>query len=211
MASKEDIRSSRRLHRRTLSPEHLARAGKLLAEHGTAWAATVSPAASGTFAVYLGVAFEPPTIPLINSLHQAGHRVLLPVCEPGRLLSWVHWTPETVFVRSSYAPIDEPEGERLESSVVAGTAGIFMPATAVDLDGNRIGQGGGYYDRLLQGLDASGGRPPTIAVVFDDDLLPSGSIPAEAFDQPVRQVLTPSGVIQLHPGVEQADRGRVGK
>ena len=114
----------------------------------------------------------------------------------------MYWTPETGFVRSSYAPIDEPEGERLESSVVAGAAGIFMPATAVDRDGNRIGQGGGYYDRLLQGLDASSGRPPTIAVVFDDDLLPSGSIPAEAFDRPVRQVLTPSGVVQLHDAAE---------
>jgi len=158
----------------------------------------VSPDAPATFAVYLGVSFEPPTIPLIESLYASGHQVLLPVCEPGRLLSWVHWTPETAFVRSSYAPIDEPVGERLPSSVIAGAAGIFMPATAVDRDGNRIGQGGGYYDRLLQGLDASGGRPPTIAVVFDDDLLPEGSIPAEAFDRPVRQVLTPSGIVEVH-------------
>ncbi|WP_286139762.1 5-formyltetrahydrofolate cyclo-ligase [Arthrobacter sp. Rue61a] len=198
MPSKEDIRSSRRLHRRTLTPEHIASAGESLARHGTTWAARVSPGTAATFAVYLGVAFEPPTLPLIRSLHEAGHRVLLPVCEPGRQLSWVYWTPSTAFVRSSYAPIDEPEGERIESSVIAGAAGIFMPATAVDRDGNRIGQGGGYYDRLLQGLDASGGRPPTIAVLYDDDLLPSGSIPAEAFDRPVRQVLTPSGIVQLH-------------
>ena len=200
MASKEDIRSSRRLHRRTLTPEHIAAAGESLARHGTAWAAEASSGGAATFAVYLGVAFEPPTIPLIQSLHEAGHQVLLPVCEPGRLLSWVYWTPSTAFVRSAYAPIDEPEGERLESSVVANAAGIFMPATAVDRDGNRIGQGGGYYDRLLQGLDAAGQRPATIAVVYDDDLLPSGSIPAEAFDRPVRQVLTPSGVVQLHHG-----------
>ncbi|WP_309073166.1 5-formyltetrahydrofolate cyclo-ligase [Paenarthrobacter sp.] len=202
MASKEDIRSSRRLHRRTLTPEQIATAGESLARHGTAWAAEASLGGAATFAVYLGVAFEPPTLPLIHSLHQAGHQVLLPVCEPGRLLSWVYWTPATAFVRSAYAPIDEPEGERLESNVIAKAAGIFMPATAVDRDGNRIGQGGGYYDRLLQGLDAAGQRPPTIAVVYDDDLLPSGSIPAEAFDRPVRQVLTPLGVVQLQDGPE---------
>ncbi|MCT9869460.1 5-formyltetrahydrofolate cyclo-ligase [Paenarthrobacter aurescens] len=197
MASKEDIRSSRRLHRRTLRPDQIATAGASIARHGTAWAGTVSPGTAATFAVYVGVAFEPPTMPLIEALHDAGHRVLLPVCEPGRQLSWVYWTPSTIFVRSAYAPIDEPEGERLESRVIAGTAGIFMPATAVDRDGNRIGQGGGYYDRLLHGLDAAGQRPPTIAVVYDDDLLPSGSIPAEAFDRPVREVLTPSGVVRL--------------
>jgi 5-formyltetrahydrofolate cyclo-ligase len=196
MATKEEIRSSRRFHRRSLAPEQIAAAGASIARHGTDWAATRAPA-TGTFAVYVGVAFEPPTLPLIQALHDAGHRILLPVCEPERQLSWVYWTPSTVFVRSSYAPIDEPEGERLESSVIADAAGIFMPATAVDRDGNRIGQGGGYYDRLLQGLDASGQRPPTIAVVYDDDLLPSGSIPAEAFDRPVREVLTPSGSIRL--------------
>lgn len=197
MASKEDIRSSSRLHRRTLSPEQIAAAGASIAQHGTAWAAAASSGTAATFAVYVGVAFEPPTLPLIHSLHDAGHKILLPVCEPGRQLSWVFWTPSTVFVRSSYAPIDEPEGERLESQVVAGAAGIFMPATAVDRDGNRIGQGGGYYDRLLHGLDDAGRRPPTIAVVYDDDLLPSGSIPAEAFDRPVREVLTPSGLVRL--------------
>ncbi|MFE4197431.1 5-formyltetrahydrofolate cyclo-ligase [Paenarthrobacter sp. NPDC056912] len=197
MATKEEIRSNRRLQRRTLTPEQIATAGASIARHGTAWAGSVSEGNSGTFAVYLGVAFEPPTLPLIEALHHAGHQVLLPVCEPDRQLSWVYWTPSTEFVRSSYAPIDEPKGERLDSSVVAGAAGIFMPATAVDQDGNRIGQGGGYYDRLLHVLDSSGRRPPTIAVVYDDDLLPPGAIPAEAFDRPVREVLMPSGIARL--------------
>ncbi|MFC8040813.1 5-formyltetrahydrofolate cyclo-ligase [Paenarthrobacter sp. NPDC057355] len=197
MASKEDIRRSRRLYRRALSPEQIAAAGEALAQHGTAWANAITTGEPARFAVYVGVAFEPPTMPLLEALHNAGHEVLLPVCEPERQLSWVYWTPSTVFERSTYAPIDEPLGERLDSSVVATAAGIFMPATAVDRDGNRIGQGGGYYDRLLHGLDASGQRPPTVAVVYDADLLPSGSIPAEAFDRPVREVLTPSGVVAL--------------
>jgi 5-formyltetrahydrofolate cyclo-ligase len=204
MASKEDIRSSRRLYRRGLSTEQVAQAGESIARHGLDWAAQISGASNAAFAIYVGVSHEPPTMPLIAALHNSGHQVLLPVCEPGRQLSWVYWTPETAFVRSGYAPIDEPEGERLDSAVVSGVAGIFMPATAVDLDGNRIGQGGGYYDRLLQYLDASGGRPPTIAVVYDDDVLPSGAIPAEPFDRPVLEALTPSGIITL--GVGESSR-----
>ncbi|MBU8867023.1 5-formyltetrahydrofolate cyclo-ligase [Paenarthrobacter aromaticivorans] len=200
MASKEDIRSSRRLYRRSLSKEQLAQAGESIARHGLAWARKISAGSPRTFAVYVGVSHEPPTMPLIAGLHDAGHQVLLPVCEAGRQLSWVYWTPETAFVRSDYAPIDEPEGERLDSAVVSAVAGIFMPATAVDRDGNRIGQGGGYYDRLLQHLDNSGGRPPTIAVVYDDDVLPSGAIPAEPFDRPVPDALTPSGIITLGGG-----------
>lgn len=198
MESKEKIRSARRLQRRTRTPEQIAAAGEELARHGVAWAKNVSGGSPATFTVYLGVAFEPPTLPLIEALHQEGHRILLPVCEPDRLMTWVEWTPETTFVRSTYAPIDEPEGERLSSAVAgAEAAGIFMPATAVDGDGNRIGQGGGYYDRFLQGLEASAKRPRTIAVTYDDDVLPSGAIPAEAFDQPVSEVLTPSGIVRL--------------
>ncbi|MFI2562987.1 5-formyltetrahydrofolate cyclo-ligase [Paenarthrobacter sp. NPDC018779] len=197
MASKEEIRAARRLHRRTLTPEQIAIAGDALAAHGTAWAKEVSDGVPGTFTVYLGVAFEPPTLPLIEALHQDGHRILLPVCEPDRQLSWVFWTPETVFLRSEYAPIDEPEGERHGADAASHADGIFMPATAVDGDGNRIGQGGGYYDRFLQGLAASGRQPRTIAVTYDDDVLPSGAIPAEPFDQPVTEVLTPSGIVRL--------------
>ena len=62
---------------------------------------------------------------------------------------------------------------------------LFMPATAVDRDGNRIGQGGGYYDVFQSHLAAAGRDIPRAAVVFDDELLPAGSIPAEPFDRPV--------------------------
>ncbi|MBO1267265.1 5-formyltetrahydrofolate cyclo-ligase [Arthrobacter cavernae] len=206
MASKEEIRSEHRRLRKTLSPTQLEDAGSGVAVHGADWAAGRAGGAPAAFAVYLGVSFEPPTLLLMAALHAAGHRVLLPVCEPSRQLSWVLWTPSTPFVSSSYAPINEPVGERLPSTAAASAAGIFLPATAVDRDGNRIGQGGGYYDRLLDFLDSSGVRPPTIAVVYDSEVLPAGTIPAEPFDRPVAEALTPSGVVRLGPG-STADPG----
>ena len=130
-------------------------------------------------------------------LHAAGHRVLLPVCEEHRQLSWVEWTPNTVFHRSRFAPIDEPDGDRLDSAAVADAQGIFLPATAVDASGSRIGQGGGYYDRLLEKLDEAGRRPPAVAVVFSDEVLPAGTIPAEPLDRPVAGALTPDGEVRF--------------
>lgn len=200
MASKEEIRTRHRALRKALSQLQLEDAGSGVARHGAGWAADRAGGAVAAFAVYLGVSFEPPTLPLMVALHAAGHRVLLPVCEPARQLSWVQWTPATEFVRSRFAPIDEPVGERLPSTVVASVAGIFLPATAVDSGGNRIGQGGGYYDRLLDFLDSSGVLPATIAVVYDNEVLPAGTIPAESFDRPVAEALTPSGVVRLGPG-----------
>jgi len=197
MPSKEEIRSTHRLRRAALSAAGLEAAGAGIARHGLQWATMVAGGERSIFAVYLGVGFEPPTLPLIAALHATGHRVLLPVCGPDRTLSWVYWTPATRFVRSSYAPIEEPVGEQHGTEAMREAAGIFAPATAVDLSGNRIGQGGGYYDKFLAGLEAEGLPVPAAAVVFDDEVLPAGRIPAEPFDRKIPVAVTPSRLTKL--------------
>ena len=202
---KDEIRSRHRLRRAALAQADLDAAGAALARHGLAWASALADGGHGTFAAYVGVGSEPPTLPLLAALHDAGHRVLLPVCEPELTLSWVYWTPETEFVRSRYARIQEPAGERLGTSVMLGANGIFLPATALDRTGNRIGQGGGYYDKFLAALAElpwtgtvpETGPLPTAALVYDAEILPAGSIPAESFDRKVASALTPGGLVPL--------------
>ncbi|HSU48809.1 MAG TPA: 5-formyltetrahydrofolate cyclo-ligase [Arthrobacter sp.] len=199
-AVKEDIRAAHRRRRAALTPAQLEAAGAALAVHGEAWAGTVAGDRPGTACVYLGVGHEPPTVPLMTALHGSGHKVLLPVCEPGRELSWVFWTPDTGFERSQYAPILEPTGPRHGPETAGGAAVLFIPATAVDMAGNRIGQGGGYYDKFLGHLATAGKEIPLAAVIYDEELLPAGRIPAEEFDRPVAAVLTPSGYRPLAGG-----------
>jgi 5-formyltetrahydrofolate cyclo-ligase len=206
MASKEEIRSNHRARRSALPPTAQDAAAAGIAHHGLEWASGLARGRQGIFAAYLGVGAEPPTLPLLIALADAGHRVLLPVCEPEIELSWVYWTPQSGFVRSRYAPIQEPVGERHGTAVMRDAAAIILPATAVDFSGNRIGQGGGYYDKFLTALaklsPASGGASdaaplPTAAVVYDTEVLPAGSIPAEPFDRKVDAALTPGGIIRL--------------
>lgn len=206
MPSKKEIRASHRSGRADLSPEALVDAGSRIAEHGLRWAGPLAAGAPASFAAYLSAGSEPPTRPLLAALYEAGHCILLPVCEPGLALSWVYWTPATALARSAYAPIEEPAGKRFGTEVITKAAGIILPATAVDLSGNRIGQGGGYYDVFLASLgrlvprDGESGRAaflPTAAVVFDAEVLPAGTIPAEPFDQKVSAALTPGGLIRL--------------
>jgi 5-formyltetrahydrofolate cyclo-ligase len=214
MASKEEIRSGHRAARSALPPAAQDAAAAGIASHGLQWASELASGRQGTFAAYLGVGAEPPTLPLLTALVDAGHRVLLPVCEPDIELSWVYWTPLSGFVRSRYAPIQEPVGERHGTGVMRDATAIFLPATAVDFSGNRIGQGGGYYDKFLAALaampSASSGASdgasdgafegvalPTAAVVYDTEVLPAGSIPAESFDRKVDTALTPGGIIRL--------------
>ncbi|MFE4227557.1 5-formyltetrahydrofolate cyclo-ligase [Arthrobacter sp. NPDC056886] len=206
MASKEEIRSSHRARRSALplAAQDAAAAG--IARHGLQWASGLARGRRAIFAAYLGVGAEPPTLPLLTALTGAGHRVLLPVCEPEIELSWVYWTPQSDFVRSRYAPIQEPVGDRHGTAIMRDATAIILPATAVDFSGNRIGQGGGYYDKFLAALatlspaagEASDAAAlPTAAVVYDTEVLPAGSIPAESFDRKVDAALTPDGIIRL--------------
>ncbi|MHC6230276.1 5-formyltetrahydrofolate cyclo-ligase [Arthrobacter sp. MMS24-T111] len=198
--AKDDIRAAHRRRRAARTEAELDAAGSDLARHGEAWAASVTAGRPGNVCVYLGVGKEPPTMPLVHALHDSGHKVLLPVCEPDRELSWVFWSPNTIFERSRYAPILEPAGHRHGPEVAGSAAALIIPATAVDLSGNRIGQGGGYYDTFLGRLATAGKEIPLAAVIYDDELLPAGRIPAEEFDRPVPGVLMPSGYRGLAGG-----------
>ena len=71
---------------------------------------------------------------------------------------------------------------------------IVVPALAVSLDGTRLGQGGGWYDRTLPHRAP---LAPVAAVVFDDEVLAPGSIPREVHDVRVDAIITPTRVIGI--------------
>ncbi|WP_457963052.1 5-formyltetrahydrofolate cyclo-ligase [Arthrobacter sp. D1-29] len=195
--AKEIIRARHRQRRAQMAPGEREAAGGRLAVNGLEWAQGMAAEEASTFGVYLGVGSEPPTVPLINALHGQGHKILLPVCEPDRHLSWVYWSPEVNFVRSRYAPILEPDGVRHGLDVMEGVAALVIPATALDKSGNRIGQGGGYYDVFLASLATRVPQLPLAAMIYDEELLPAGTIPSEEFDRKVPAALMPSGVVRL--------------
>lgn len=66
---------------------------------------------------------------------------------------------------------------------------IFIPGAAFDLKGNRVGYGGGYYDRFLPQLRAG---VPKIALAFSCQVL--SEVPTESFDQKVDALITEEGV-----------------
>lgn len=64
---------------------------------------------------------------------------------------------------------------------------LIVPLAAFDAAGNRIGYGGGFYDRSLQLLRAKG-AVTAIGLAFASQELPL--IPAESFDQPLDLIVT---------------------
>jgi 5-formyltetrahydrofolate cyclo-ligase len=61
---------------------------------------------------------------------------------------------------------------------------------AFDRHGYRLGQGGGYYDRTVQALRASG-RVWAIGLAYAGQERPA--VPREAHDQPLDAILTETG------------------
>ena len=72
-----------------------------------------------------------------------------------------------------------------------------MPLVAFDRAGNRLGQGGGYYDRALAG--PSDLRPVTIGVAHAFQQVES--VPVEPWDVALDAVVTEDGLLDFAAGV----------
>jgi 5-formyltetrahydrofolate cyclo-ligase len=66
---------------------------------------------------------------------------------------------------------------------------VLVPGLAFDAHGQRLGRGGGFYDRLLAQLPD---RVQRIGVCFDEQCV--GGVPVDAHDQCVNMLVTPTGV-----------------
>lgn len=142
-----------------------------------------------TVLAYASFGSEVDTAALIEGLWAKGCRVCLPVIEADGRMHAAVYAPEGVLQRNRYG-IDEP----VEGAVVpAEQIDIaFVPGLAFDDAGNRLGYGGGYYDRYLA-------EAPTkhVALAFAAQLLPA--LDAQPWDVPMHAVIAETG--ETLPGI----------
>jgi 5-formyltetrahydrofolate cyclo-ligase len=120
--------------------------------------------AANRVAGYAAFRTEPPTADALALCRE----VLLPVLLPDRDLDW-----------------EASDGTLLGPDAIATCDVVLVPALAVDHSGNRLGRGGGSYDRALRRA-----RGLTIAVLYDDELV--DALPVEPHDVVVGAVVMPS-------------------
>jgi 5-formyltetrahydrofolate cyclo-ligase len=148
---------------------------------------------AGTIAAYYSVGTEPDTRGLIFALWKRGSYVVLPVLLPDGDLDWASYEGPGSLApgpRGVLQPVEPVRG----TGTVARADVVLVPALAVDMQGRRLGRGGGSYDRALARV---GPQVPTIALLYDSELLPS--VPAEEHDQAVRAVARPEQGITWLP------------
>ena len=151
---------------------------------------------AGTVAAYYSVGTEPDTRGLVYALWKRGTYVLLPLLLPDGDLDWASYEGPDSLVpgpRGLAEPGEPPRG----AGTVARADVVLAPALAVDPAGNRLGRGGGSYDRALARV---GPLVPLIALVYDAELL--SHVPAEPHDTPVRAAVRPAtGITWLSAGI----------
>lgn len=158
--------------------------GRLIAEHVMDLEEIRRACTEGLpVACYVSREDEPPTDALRAALMDAGAVLLLPRIE-GEDLVWVHITPDTSWVTNRWR-IEEPAGPAFDET----PAVWIIPGLAIDADGYRLGQGGGYYDRALAHVSDD---VPVIAIVFESEVL--AEVPREDHDRRVDIVVTPERV-----------------
>ncbi|MEZ9229689.1 5-formyltetrahydrofolate cyclo-ligase [Vibrio amylolyticus] len=144
-------------------------------------------------AIYLSTDGEVNTTPLIEWLWAQGKSVYLPVLHPfskGQLL-FLHYTPDTPVVLNKYQII-EPKLNQTLVKPVAELDLICTPLVAFDSTGQRLGMGGGYYDRTLGTWFKR--KEGAIPIGLAHDCQHVEALPTEAWDVPLPKIVTPSRV-----------------
>jgi 5-formyltetrahydrofolate cyclo-ligase len=125
---------------------------------------------------------EPGTVDINRELLIRGVTLLLPRLLPDNDLEWVRWDGSENSL-AAHGNLQEPHGFAFTdlSSIDA----VILPALHVDRSGNRLGQGGGSYDRALAKLTCW-----KIALVHHGELT-SDPLPTDEHDQRVSAAATP--------------------
>lgn len=145
---------------------------------------------AANFMLYYPLPDEVDTRPLMERLFSAGRRVFLPVTEPGSEIMVVEIREEDLHsLVEGHLGIPVPkEGKRSEPSVIDF---VIVPGRAFDRRCNRLGRGGGYYDKFLASLKPG---VPKVAIAFACQIV--DEVPVGAHDTPVNAVVSEDEVIR---------------
>ncbi len=139
-------------------------------------------------AAYASVAGEPDSWEVIDALAAGGTRILLPVI--GREPNWA-WYAGRDQLAPAWRGILQPTGDPLGAAALAEAEWIWVPGLAATTTGDRLGTGGGWYDRALRHADPA---TPVGLLLFDGEVLEA--LPTQPWDHRVDWILTASATLR---------------
>lgn len=140
--------------------------------------------------VYASFRSEVDTLKYLNDIAAAGKKLVLPLVAKEHKALRLYEVKDRSELVPGYMGIPEPgitEGREVELKDIDI---VIIPGTGFDIQGNRLGYGGGYYDRLLGNAEK---HILTIALAFEEQI--TEHIPAEQHDIKMDIIITDKRVI----------------
>ena len=186
---KAQLRKERLAVRDAVAAELRAANSTALAEYGGE-AIDVSPGI--VIAGFLPIRSEADIRPLLELLRGRGARVCVPVIIDKQTIVFRELIEAGSLLPGSFGTFAPPDDAALLEPDI-----LLVPLSAFDRTGQRIGYGGGYYDRAIALLRRKGRARRLIGIAFDCQEVPS--VPAEPHDVRLDAILTESGLRIFSP------------
>ena len=173
---KKELRRIIREKKRAMTVEAIEAASRRL---GELFVETEEYKNAKTIYGYLPYNQEVRTVPMLQKALDDGKKVAVPKVY-GDDMKFIYMDDLSA-VSEGYAGIPEPtaDGPVAEDT----TALVLMPGMAFTKNGDRMGYGGGFYDKFL----ASEPEHPTVALCYEFQMVES--LPTAEYDIPVDKVL----------------------
>ena len=146
--------------------------------------------------IYISNDGEIDTSLIIEHLWQLNQRIYVPLIHPfckGNLL-FQRYEKNSPMSVNRYG-IVEPKLDCSQVCPVEQLDVLFTPLVAFDLSGNRLGMGGGYYDRTLAKYYREKlNQPEVIGLAHECQLVEQ--VPTECWDVPLKTIITPKRCYQ---------------
>ena len=146
-----------------------------------------------TLFIYVNFRSELETLELINRCLGQGIRVAVPLVEAATysMIPFLIQDPEKDLV-PGYYDIPEPDPQKCLRVTGREIDAAVIPGSVFDINGGRLGYGGGYYDRFLVN-DAP--QAKRIGLAFEMQIVEN--VPVEPHDQPLDILVTEKRIVNI--------------
>lgn len=186
MTSKSVVRTAMRRLRQGLHPAERQERSRRVAEHLWGLEAFVQ---RERVLFYAAQGDEVDTLPILTRWVAEGRRAIFPRVEGGEMI--LVEVSSLTDLCPGYRGLLEPRPGGGRAIPPEQVEVALVPGLAFDLKGNRLGQGGGHYDRVLARLSPAS---MTIGLAFEFQVLER--LPVEVHDVPVDLIVTERRVIE---------------
>ena len=195
MSARNSIRKTMREKRRALSHQQRAIAAEQFAEHFSKTKIFIN---SDRIAFYMANDGELDPAVLMEIAWEMGKACYLPVLTANhdKSLMFAPYEPGHPLVYNRFG-IGEPYVAARRRIKARQLDLVVMPLVAFDKKGNRIGMGGGYYDRTLHYLRSRSNwlKPKLVGIGYEFQLV--NEIDVESWDVPLAYISTESTMTKI--------------